>query len=417
MADARDKAFSVLKKVFDDKAYSNRALDSFLKTDELDRRDKAFVTNIVYGVLTHLKYLDYQIEGYSKNGLKKISQNVLIILRISLYQIIFMDKVPESAAVNEGVKLAKKREYRSAGFVNAILRSYLREGEKLPPKNDIIKYLGVKYSFPEYMVSMWLSRFGAEKCESILCALNEPPVITVRVNTAKITEEEFIKKSGGEKGGCPGAVILPHMGDISKIEGFSEGEFIVQDTSAQRAVLEMGISPSDICLDMCAAPGGKTTHMAEKAKEVVAWDIYEHKIKLIEDNAIRLSLSNIKAYVHNGKEKDESLFGKFDKVLLDAPCSGLGIIKKKPEIKWQRRQEDINEIVREQRELISAAAWYVKRGGVLLYSTCTINEEENEKIVEEFLGNNPDFSKDGEYINIFPKDDADGFFISKLKRN
>ena len=187
MADTRGKAYRILKKIFEDKAYSSRALDSQLRESELDSRDKAFVTNIVYGVLTNLKYLDYQIEAYSKNGIKKISQNVLNILRLSIYQIKFMDKVPESAAVNEGVKLAKKVANRSAGFVNAILRSYLREGEKLPPQDDEIKYLSVKYSFQEYMVLMWLKRFGREKCESLLSSLNAAPVMTVRVNSKKTT--------------------------------------------------------------------------------------------------------------------------------------------------------------------------------------------------------------------------------------
>ncbi len=417
MADTRGKAYAVLKKIFEDKAYSSHALDTFLSESDFDGRDKAFVTNIVYGVLTNLKYLDFQIESYSKNPLKKISTQVLNILRISIYQIKFMDKVPESAAVNEGVKLAKKKANRSAGFVNALLRTYLREGEKLPLEKDEIKYLSVKYSFQEYMVSMWLSRFGREKCEKLLSSLNMPPAMTVRINSKKTTREEFMGKCGGREGICPSSVILPPMGSVSKIEGFSEGHFIVQDGAAQLAVLEMDIKEGDICLDMCAAPGGKTTHMAERAKEVVAWDIYEHKIRLIEENAKRLSLSNIKTYVHNGKEKDESLFGKFDKVLLDAPCSGLGIIKKKPEIKWERTNEDIKEIIKEQKELIECAALYVKSGGTLLYSTCTINEEENEKIVDAFLEKHPDFSKDGEYINVFPKDGADGFFISRLKRN
>lgn len=417
MADTRGKAYRILKKIFEDKAYSSHALDSQLRESELDSRDKAFVTNIVYGVLTNLKYLDYQIEAYSKNGIKKISQNVLNILRLSIYQIKFMDKVPDSAAVNEGVKLAKKVANRSAGFVNAILRSYLREGEKLPSQDNVIKYLSVKYSFQEYMVLMWLKRYGSEKCESLLSSLNATPVMTVRVNSKKATTEDFIKKCGGREGMCPGSVILPPMGDVLKIPGFAEGHFIVQDAAAQMAVLKMDIKEGDICLDMCAAPGGKTTHMAERAKEVIAWDIYQHKIALIEENAKRLSLTNIKAYVHNGKEPDEKLFMKFDAVLLDAPCSGLGIIKKKPEIKWQRKEEDIKEIIKEQKNLIECAALYVKCGGTLLYSTCTINEEENEKVVDEFLENHPDFSKDGDYLNIFPTDGADGFFIAKLKRS
>jgi len=420
MANARAVALSVLKKVFENGSYSVQAVDGKLRESDLDKRDKAFVTNMVYGVLTNLKYLDFQIASYSSVGIKKISQNVLDILRISIYQIKFMDKVPESAAVNEGVKLAKKVAFRSSGFVNGVLRTFLREGEKLPDAKDDLQYLSVKYSFPEYMVSMWLERFGREKCEKFLSALNEVPKVTVRVNLRKTSIEDFIEETGGREGICPCSVILPPMGSVSEIKGFSEGHFIVQDGAAQLTSLTLAPKEGDKVLDMCAAPGGKTTHLAElvgDGGEVIAWDIYEHKIALIEENAARLSLSNIKAYVHNGKDKEENLKEYFDAVLLDAPCSGLGIIKKKPEIKWQRKKEDIGEIIKEQKALIESAAHYIKRGGAMVYSTCTVNEDENEKIVLEFLANHPDFSLDGEFINVFPCEGADGFFIARIVRS
>ncbi len=419
MQNARAVAFGILKNIFENKAYSSAAIDRHLKESGLDSRDRAFVTNIVYGTLTHLKYLDYQIAAYSKTGLKKLSLNVLIILRISVYQIKFMDKVPESAAVNEGVKLAKKQAYKSAGFVNAILRSYLREGEKLPPEKKVTEHLAVKYSFPEYMVSMWRGQFGEEKCESLLEALNQPPALSVRVNLTKTTVDDFIKNAGGKAGEVPSCVILPPMGAVSEIYGFEEGLFMVQDTAAQRVAYTMEPKKGHRVLDMCAAPGGKTTHIAEmvgEEGEVVAWDKYEHKIELINENAKRLGLENIKAYVHDGKDKDESLFEKFDAVLLDAPCSGLGIIKKKPEIKWERKKEDIAEIIKEQKELIDTAAFYVKAGGTLLYSTCTLNKEENEEVVEDFLEKHTDFSLCGDMANIFPSRGEDGFFIAKLER-
>lgn len=419
MQNARSVAFEILKNIFEKKAYSSAAIDEGLKKSDLDGRDRAFVTSLVYGTLTHLKYLDYQIASYSKTGLKKLSQSVLIILRISLYQIKFMDKVPESAAVNEGVKLAKNKAYRSAGFINAILRSFLREGEKMPTEKKKTEFLAIKYSFPEYMVSMWRGQYGDEKCEEILKELNSPPVLSVRVNLSKISVEEFIENAGGEKGGAESSVILPPKGAVSEIFGFNEGYFIVQDVAAQKVAYIMNPPKGGRVLDMCAAPGGKTTHIAEMVGEsgaVDAWDIYDHKIALIEENAERLGIKNINAYVHNGKDEEESLFEKFDAVLLDAPCSGLGIIKKKPEIKWERTKEDINEIIKEQKTLIEKARLYVKAGGTLLYSTCTLNKNENEKIVEGFLENNKNFSLCGEMVNIFPSHGEDGFFIAKLER-
>jgi len=418
MAGTRGKAVAILKNILEDKTYSAIAIDKGLCDSGFDGRDKAFVTNIVYGTLTNLKYIDYQIKSYSKTNIKKLSMNVLCILRISLYQIIFMDKVPQSAAVNEGVKLAKKMCFKSSGFINAILRSFLREGEKLPDKTNVKEYLSVKYSFEEYMVSMWFDRFGKEKCEKILKMLNEIPKIAIRVNSTKITRDELIEKTGGVKGGCESAVILPPMGSVSEIEGFEEGLFTVQDVAAQRVALMMAPEKDDRILDMCAAPGGKTTHMAEimnNTGEVVAWDIHAHKIPLIENTAKRLGLTNIRAYVHDGKELDENLFQSFDKVLLDAPCSGLGIIKKKPEIKWERAKEDIEAIINEQKILLQNAAQYVKTGGTLIYSTCTINQEENEDRVQYFLENNKDFYLEEE-INIFPDEEQDGFFIAKIKR-
>lgn len=419
MADARGKAVSVLKKILEDKTYSAIAIDKQLKGTDFDDRDKGFITNIVYGTLTNLKYIDYQISSYSKINIKKLSMNVLCILRISIYQLVFMDKVPQSAAVNEGVKIAKKLCFKSSGFINAVLRSFLREGEKLPPQKDKIQYLCVKYSFEEYMVSMWLNRFGEKVCENMLRALNGVPKIAVRVNKMKISREKLIEKIGGTKVECESAVILPPMGSVANIEGFSEGLFTVQDISAQMTSLILSPQKGDLVLDMCAAPGGKTTHIAELMEntgEVTAWDIHPHKIPLIEKSAERLGLCNIKAYAHDGREKDEKLFGKFDRVLLDAPCSGLGIIKKKPEIKWERKKEDIAAIVAEQKILLQNAAEYVKSGGTLVYSTCTVNPEENEDRVQEFLQNNKDFYLDGEVINILPDDEKDGFFIAKIKR-
>ncbi|MBO4898218.1 MAG: 16S rRNA (cytosine(967)-C(5))-methyltransferase RsmB [Clostridia bacterium] len=419
MKSARGVAFSVLLNVFENASYSNIALDKALRESDLSALDKAFATNIVYGVLTNLSYLDYQIKSYSKIPLKKLSEKVKTILRISLYQMIFMDKVPGSAAVNEGVKLTKKQAFKSSGFVNAVLRAFIREGKKLPPKDDAVKYLSLLYSYPEWIVEKWISYFGEDECEKLLEAGNMTPPLTVRVNESKITKEELKKRLSAEDGAAESALNLTKRGSVSDMEEFKEGLFTVQDAAAQRAVLTLAPQKGDKVLDMCAAPGGKTTHIAEligNEGEVCAWDIYAHKIKLIEDAAKRLSLSNIKAYVHNGKEPKEEFFGYFDKVLLDAPCSGLGIIRRKPDIKWSRKEEDIAEIVKEQETLLDIAANYVKRGGCLLYSTCTLNKEENEDMVSEFLKKHADFEMQEKILLCPHKDNTDGFFISLMKR-
>ena len=417
MKSARGVAFSVLLKVFENASYSNIALDKALSESDLSPLDKAFASNIVYGVLTNLLFLDYQIESYSKIPFKKLSEKVKTILRISLYQMIFMDKVPQSAAVNEGVKLSKKQAFKSSGFVNAVLRAFIREGKKLPPKDDPVKYLSLMYSYPLWIVKKWLSYFGEDECEELLEAGNMTPPLTVRVNETKITKEELKKRLAAEDGAAESALNLTKRGSVADMKEFREGLFTVQDAAAQKAVLTLSPRKGDKVLDMCAAPGGKTTHIAEivgESGEVYAWDIYPHKIKLIEDTAIRLGLKNIKTYVHDAKEPKEELYGYFDKVLLDAPCSGLGIIRRKPDIKWSRQKEDIAQIAKEQKALLCAAANYVKPGGKLLYSTCTINREENEDMVMGFLKTHTVFEKEKEVLLLSHKDGTDGFFICSM---
>ena len=419
MQSARETAYCVLLGIFENKSYSNIALDSALRDSDMSALDKAFATNIVYGVLTNLSFLDFQIAALSKLPMKKISIKVKTVLRLSLYQMIFMDKVPQSAAVNEGVKLAKKKAYKSAGFVNALLRSFAREGKKLPQKDDKIKYLSVLYSYPEWIVAMWLSYFGNEECEALLAAGNTEPPLTIRVNKTKITEEKLSEMLGAEKGVAEGSLNITKRGGIAEMESFKKGYFTVQDAAAQKATLTLAPEKGENVLDMCAAPGGKTTHIAELMDgvgKVTAWDKYPHKIKLIKDSAARLGLSNINAYVHDAKTPGKNLYNSFDKVLLDAPCSGLGIIRRKPDIKWLRQREDITEIVKEQKELLSSAANYVKPGGALLYSTCTINREENEDMVSFFLEGHKEFEKKKEILLCPHKDGTDGFFICLMKR-
>ena len=419
MANTRGKAYGILKNIFENRAYSDIALDAALSRSTLDGRDRAFVTNIVYGVLTNLSFLDYQIGRYSNIPLRKISDKVKIVLRLSLYQIVFMDKVPDSAAVNEGVNLAKKATYKSAGFVNAVLHAFLRGGAVLPPEKDKVKYLSVKYSCPEWLVKMWLGEFPEEECEKLLAEGNKTPPVTVRVNTLKISKDELKKLIPCTDGAAENALNITGRGNIAENEYFKKGYFAVQDAAAQLAVEALGIKENDNVLDMCAAPGGKTTYISRflKGGSVTAWDIYPHKIRLIETAAKRLGCENINAYVHDAAEPSEELYGKFDRVLLDAPCSGLGIIRKKPDIKWLRKKEDIVTLANEQKKLILAAANYVKEGGTLVYSTCTVSRAENEEVTAFFLKERKDFELACEPRLLLPqKDGTDGFYICAMTR-
>lgn len=420
MADTRGKALSILRKIFEDKAYSNIAIDEVLKASTLDGRDKSFITGMVYGVLTNCSFLDYQIAAYSKIPIKNLSHQVLNILRLSLYQIHFMDRVPDSAAVNEGVALTKRVAFKAAGFVNAVLRTFIKKGVRIPSKDDIISYLSVLYSYPEWIVKLWRRHFDDGELERLLAAGNAVPPLTIRVNRTKISVEELKEMLEAEDGLCEGALNLVKRGSIAETEGFKEGLFTVQDAAAQMATLVLDLKRGERVLDMCAAPGGKTTHIAELVGPegaVIAWDKHPHKIILIEKTAARLGLKNITAYAHDGCDLDINHINGFDKVLLDAPCSGLGIIRKKPDIKWTRKEEDIMLLCDEQRRLLNAGAQYVRPGGLLVYSTCTINDSENEHMIENFLARHSDYSIDGDVIELMPHiNNTDGFFICRLRR-
>lgn len=428
MSTARKTALKILYSTEFEGAYSNLKLKSELSVSGLDARDRGLVTQLVYGVISKKSALDRVIEKYSSVKLSKLSKYVLLILRLGIYQLLFCDKIPPSAAVNESVKLAGKFAPKSRGFVNAILRSVQRNGYEF---EDLPSQL----SYPDWIYKKWCEDFGKEKAESIMIAQSSSPKMTIRANYLKTTRDELIKKLQAE-----GIFAEPDLLyersikvsglDISKCEMFSEGFFTVQDTSAQLSAAVLSPKPEDEVLDICAAPGGKTTHIAELMENrgrVLAFDIYEHKINLIEESAKRLGIDIIQAKVKDASVLDEDLCDKFDCVLADVPCSGLGIIRRKPEIKYNAKIGD--ELYELQGKILDCAAKYVKPGGVLVYSTCTLNKYENELRIEKFLSKNRDFSavditdkiksktsKSG-YTTIFPDEtDSDGFFIAKMKK-
>lgn len=422
----RQTALLILADVDEKGAYMNLLIDEKLKKEKITGRDAAFLSELVRGTVRNRIYLDYIIASYSKIKLKKISVLIKNILRMGLYQIFFMDKVPSSAAVNESVTLSRRYGHASSsGFVNAVLRNALRGGElKLP--EDKTEALSVKYSYPLWMAERFISDFGFERAESIMEAGNAKAETVIRANTLKITAEELFSKLGDAALSRDGNMItLKNSGSVSEMEGFCEGLFTVQAKPFEKTAELLSVKPGMTVLDACAAPGGKTTYIAqlmENEGEIFACDIYEHKLKLIEDAAERLSVNIVKTHLHDASEVNEELIGKCDRVLLDVPCSGTGIIRRRPDIKWNRSEdEDFSSL---QKKILEAQAKCLKAGGILVYSTCSIDKRENEEVIKAFLKDNKEFKlmpfDGGEtgYKTWYPDTDkTDGAFICRMKKD
>lgn len=408
MMRAREAAVVTLDKTGDN--YANLLLKDILGSIAV--KDRALTSALVYGVLSNRTRLDYVIShfcDFDKPGL-----TVKNILRTGAFQLLFLDRIPPSAAVNESVLLAKKFSPHSAGFVNGVLRKVASETVELPDKNDdLVKYLKIKYSFPKSIIKKWISMFGEDEAERLLAAMNEPSPMYLRVNMIKTTAEKVMEKTGG-KAVLPNLIEVNGGIDIKASEGYGNGEFTVMQKASVLVCNETGVLPGMRVLDMCAAPGGKTIYMAELMEnkgEIIACELYPHRARLISDNAERMGIDIIKCVTCDSSEINEAFIGGFDFVLLDAPCSGYGVIRQKPDIKWRKREGGLPEI---QKKLADNAVKYLKRGGAMIYSTCTLNDEENENIAKyiEELGMEQDFIK-----TYLPHRDAEnGFFAAKFRR-
>lgn len=441
MANPRKTALNILLKIEQEGAYSNILLNNQLKEENLTGVDASFCSALVYGVLERKLLLDYIIRQFTTMRLKKIEKPVLNILRLGVFQILFMDKVPESAAVNESVKLAKGMKLsKASGFINGVLRGFLRNEckYKLPDKNsDVAMYYSVVYSTPKDIVNLWLKAYGEENTVKILENTTGRPPVTVRVNTLRTTADklaERFEKNGikTEKTPVENALFLKSTGAIENTTEYREGLFHVQDLASQLCCKVLNPQPNMTVYDFCSAPGGKAFTIAqlmENKGNIKAFDMYEHKVKLINNGAYRLGVKNIQASVRNALE-DTSL-PQADRVLCDVPCSGLGIIRRKPEIKY-KEDLGLNTLPQLQYDILCNCAKYVKQGGLLVYSTCTLNPEENENNVKRFLNEHSCFQP----LKIVIKDDimnciatmdnavtmlptengTDGFFISLFKR-
>ena len=437
---AREIAFKVLCDIEDNNNYSNIAINKHFKNLEITNQDRGLATELIYGVVENKYYLDYIIDKLSKIKTQKLSTYVKILLRMGIYQIAFLDSISEYAAVNETVNLVKKYDKRSSGFVNAILRNVIRNKEDVLDINidSKIMYLSTKYSYSPWMIKDWIKNFGEEFTEDLLEANNEKPSVYLRTNTLKITRDELINKL--EQGGIKSfkvptveeAIRVENLKNIENNDLFKEGLFTIQDISSM--IVGKVISPKEksLVLDVCSAPGGKSTHLAtlmNNTGKVVARDVFEHKLKLINSTVSRLGLTNVEVESFDASEIDNNSIDKFDYVLADVPCSGLGIIRRKPEIKYKAKAE-LKDLPSIQSKILYNASKYVKVGGILVYSTCTIQDVENISVINDFLKENDNFelvpideinvdldNQDKGYLKIYPNiHGMDGFFISKLRR-
>lgn len=430
---------SILDNVFNNGAYSNIELNKHLNSEEINSKDRALITEVVYGTIKHKGTIDVILSNYVKE-ISLIDKEVINILRSAIYQMRFLDRVPDYAVVNEAVNLSKEVSQNSSRFVNGVLRNYIRNESK-NYKQDFSKIdaLCFDYSFEKWMIHLFITQYGEEKAIEILKGLNHRPNITVRVNALKGDYDEVYEMLENaeydvEEGAlCPDAIKINKGSNIENNPLFNDGYITVQDESAMMVASLFELNKNDRVMDLCSAPGGKTTHIAELLEnegEVLAFDIHEHKLKLIEEHASRLGLTNIKTDLMDATKVNGKFVNYATKVLIDVPCSGLGIIRKKPEIKWNKKAKELRDLVEIQRNIMENSWEYLNDGGELVYSTCTLNKRENEdnidwfvekhrnaRVEKIFIGNADNIINNSNgSVTILPNENMDGFFIAKLKK-
>lgn len=434
---ARDTALEVLLSVSAANAWSDGSLKRTIAKNGLDSRDAALCSRIAYGVIQNRAYLDYYIDLWCAQPARKLEPLILNILRIGAYQILFMDKVPHRAAVNEAVEMTKRHgRPKASGMVNAVLRKFVTNWLDLPPlpSGSVAETLSVRYSHPLWLVKRLVEILGEEEAEQYLASNNAIVPTTVQTNTMKTEPkklENALQAAGAEVTPHPwleGCFEVSGTGDLERMELFRDGMFTVQDAAARLVSTVAQCGEEDNVLDVCSAPGGKSFAIAIDRKDhgkIISCDIHPHKLKLIEKGAERLGLTSITTALADGREEHTAWLGKADVVVADVPCSGLGIIRKKPDIRYKKAEELAN-LPSIQRDILNNASRYVRDGGTLVYSTCTVLPEENEDVVAWFLKNHPEFTlspfelphplgKCDGMLTLWPhRHGTDGFFICRM---
>ncbi|MDE6313274.1 MAG: 16S rRNA (cytosine(967)-C(5))-methyltransferase RsmB [Lachnospiraceae bacterium] len=440
----RELIVDMLLEITRDKAYSHVVISNTLeKYQYLSKQERSFLKRVTNGTMEHMIYIDYILNHYSKIKISKCKPLIRCILRSSVYQLYFMDSVPASAVCNEAVKLAGKRGFQNLkGFVNGVLRSIVREDcpNLLPPKDNQAEYLSVKYSMPQWLVQEWLTAYGRESTELSLAYFQKEPSLTIRCNNFKtngIELKEWLKRDGVleiEDTPLVSAFAIGGFDYLGGLSSFQQGAFAIQDISSMLVVEAAGIRENDTVIDVCAAPGGKTMHAADKLMgtgQVICGDVSGHKAEKILENAQRMGYQNISVNVWDARVQEEELMERAEVVIADVPCSGLGVIGRKPDIKYRITKETIAELLPLQREILHTAQSYVKPEGVLMFSTCTVGTAENQENVQWFLAEHPDFTLE-DFTDLLPREfteqeqgqmqllpgkhNTDGFFIAKLRR-
>ena len=423
MDPSRKTAYEILIDIEKNNSYSNLAANYFIKKNSPD--NEAFVREIVYGVLENKILLDYYLDELVPSGAKKIKKRELTLLRMGLYQIIYMDSVPDYAAINETVNMAKRLTAGREKFINGVLRSFTKKRKDITlpdPVKEPLLYLCIRYSVAEWIASLWIKTYGYEKTEKILSEVNSTPRLSVRVNRLKTETNELadlLEKEGFcvELSDKTDRGLFVSGSGLLESEAYGSGLFSVQDIASIMASDILDAKPEDMVIDLCAAPGGKslaTAELMQNRGEIIAIDIYEHKLNLIQTQALRCGIDIIRTKCHDSTVELSEFIGRADRLLCDVPCSGLGVMGRKPEIKY-RENPDLAELIERQAKILANAATYVKAGGCLVYSTCTINTDENENQIERFLHEHKDFAVDRQ-IQLLPTDGTDGFFICKMIR-
>ncbi|GGB56981.1 16S rRNA (cytosine(967)-C(5))-methyltransferase RsmB [Fictibacillus barbaricus] len=440
-------ALDVLLKIEQNQAYSNLQLNQTLQNANIKNVDKGLLTNIVYGTIQRKNTIDFYVDQLLNKPVKKKDRWVLTLLRLSIYQMLYMDRVPDHAIIHEAVEITKQRGHQGlAGLVNGILRKLQREGTASMDKKagEGSEKDALIYSMPQWLFERWSDQFGQEDAKKMAESNLLASSVTARVNTHLTNRQDVLKqlKEEGivaEEGELSPEGIIIKEGYLPETEVYKRGLVTIQDESSMLVARAVDPAPGDYVLDTCAAPGGKSTHMAELMQgkgKVISLDLHAHKIDLINKQAKRLDLENIEASVLDARKVTEKFLPEtFDRVLVDAPCSGFGVIRKKPDLKWSKTEEDVMRLNAIQKDILDAASKMVKQGGSLVYSTCTVDKEENKMVADWFLDNHPEFEWDPNFTERMPQNvrsyiidgrsdlqimphyfNSDGFYIAAYRK-